>query len=463
LQAADAQQTLCYVGNGATGEYLSFQGAALSAANAYSLSGFRRAQNGSADVAHANGEQFVFIDDSLGKSGPLDRGLIGKTIYFKFASFNVFGGGRQSLASVPAYSYVITGRFKDILGQPVTKANSGLGIVGNLISNSAFKHNDLGWVNFSGPTPDTYVNKIEDFAGNQVGSAPRNYVLFQVGGNGSQQQRQGSPRFSVAEGQRYAYAADVWRQSCVGGVYVAWYGANDTYLTETAPAELSSNSSGSPSNLANYDRLGAFAVAPVNARYGRLIFKKLGTSVGGGPSGAWFCRPTVAIAGPAQTDLPEWDAGPTEGALSSLNLADTANLAPNSATLVGAAFWDGAGGFVGSSGYWQNCVQIAVANSSPDTAAIELTGWVSESLNAGPGSFVQSDYRLFNVTTGQVISTGQGNKQTGEGTARAVVPIVGQTSIPAGATYVIRSEVFFDGNFVGFFGSAALRSTLIKR
>src|SRR5215472_4567185 len=35
--------------------------------------------------------------------------LIGQTIYLKFASMNIVGGGLQSLASLPAYTYMVKG------------------------------------------------------------------------------------------------------------------------------------------------------------------------------------------------------------------------------------------------------------------------------------------------------------------------------------------------------------------
>lgn len=96
---------LCYV----DGEWFSYTTATLLADKEYNLTGLVRGGFGTADVSHPSGQNFTIIDNAIVKSDPLDLSLIGKMIYFKFPSFNVYGGGQQSLAAVGAYSYVITG------------------------------------------------------------------------------------------------------------------------------------------------------------------------------------------------------------------------------------------------------------------------------------------------------------------------------------------------------------------
>ncbi len=105
---AAALQTLLYVG-GADPEFMAYQTAALTSANAYSLTGLVRGAYGSAEAIHASGAPLVRLDEAVVSSGPLDLALIGKTIHFKFTSFNVFGSGRQSLADVVAWDYTISG------------------------------------------------------------------------------------------------------------------------------------------------------------------------------------------------------------------------------------------------------------------------------------------------------------------------------------------------------------------
>lgn len=108
--AADAAAlgTLCYIG-GAKPEYIAYERAALLGPGAYRLSGLVRGAHGTPVSGHATNDAFVRVDSAIGKSGPLDLAMIGKTIHFKFTSFNIFGAAEQSLAEVQAYDYRVTG------------------------------------------------------------------------------------------------------------------------------------------------------------------------------------------------------------------------------------------------------------------------------------------------------------------------------------------------------------------
>lgn len=107
---AAALGTLCYVG-GASPEYVAYTTATLTGSNAYSLGGLVRGAYSTGGMsAHTAGDPFVRVDEAIGKSGPLEvKAFVGKTIQFKFTSFNIYGGAEQSLADVPSYSYLITG------------------------------------------------------------------------------------------------------------------------------------------------------------------------------------------------------------------------------------------------------------------------------------------------------------------------------------------------------------------
>lgn len=110
--AADAAalNTLCYVG-GSAPEFLAYQTATLTGANTYNLGGLvRGAYQSNGASAHAGGDPFVRVDDAIARSGAIDRGYIGKTIYIKCTSFNLFGASEESLADVSAYSYTVTGK-----------------------------------------------------------------------------------------------------------------------------------------------------------------------------------------------------------------------------------------------------------------------------------------------------------------------------------------------------------------
>ena len=108
-QEAELLESLCFVSGGAGGEYLAHETATLTGPNAYTLTGLVRGAYTTKTLAKITGATFVRADKAITKSGELDWSLIGKTIYFKFTSFNVYGGGEQALASVTDYPYTITG------------------------------------------------------------------------------------------------------------------------------------------------------------------------------------------------------------------------------------------------------------------------------------------------------------------------------------------------------------------
>ena len=92
--------TVLYVG----GEALSCETAELLEDGTWRLSGLVRGQFGSEADYHAPGARIARCDEAFLKSG-LANSYIGKTIYFKFTSYNIFGGMEQSLADVLAYSF----------------------------------------------------------------------------------------------------------------------------------------------------------------------------------------------------------------------------------------------------------------------------------------------------------------------------------------------------------------------
>lgn len=102
----DAQQlhTLCYV----DGEILSYATATLTASNKYTLTYMYRGAYATPISSHANGSNFARLDDGIFVI-PYDKSRIGQTLYIKLLSFNIYGGGEQSLADVQPNTYVIVG------------------------------------------------------------------------------------------------------------------------------------------------------------------------------------------------------------------------------------------------------------------------------------------------------------------------------------------------------------------
>ena len=138
--------TLCYV----DGEFLAYANAELKGVGRYTLGNLTRGAYGSAIDAHAAGSKFARIDEALFKYA-VPRNWIGRTVWVKLVSYNVFSGGIQDLASVPAYSYTIKG--------------TPLGQIQNLRLTSSWAYGKeavIAWDKLDGA--DTY--DVEIYAGN---------------------------------------------------------------------------------------------------------------------------------------------------------------------------------------------------------------------------------------------------------------------------------------------------------
>lgn len=102
---AAAGQNLAYV----DGEYISFEEPNLTASFAYDLEKLYRGMYGSTIGLHNAGTGFAYLDDSIFKY-ELPPEYIGKMIYMKFQSFNVFEEGTEDLSDVIAYTYTPSGK-----------------------------------------------------------------------------------------------------------------------------------------------------------------------------------------------------------------------------------------------------------------------------------------------------------------------------------------------------------------
>ncbi|HZZ63829.1 MAG TPA: phage tail protein [Roseiarcus sp.] len=102
--AAEQGATLSLVDS----ELLAYENATLVSGNAYNLTGLARALGGTSGLSHASGAPFARLDGAIVKYD-LPANLVGVTLYFKFQSFNVFGGGEQDLSTCVAYSFTPSG------------------------------------------------------------------------------------------------------------------------------------------------------------------------------------------------------------------------------------------------------------------------------------------------------------------------------------------------------------------
>ena len=138
--------TLCYV----DGEFLAYETAELKGVGRYTLGNLTRGAYGSTIDRHNAGSQFVRIDEAMFKY-TVPANWVGRTVWVKLVSFNVFGSGVQELAEVPAYSYTIKG--------------APLGQIQNLRLTSSWAYGKeavIAWDKLGGA--DTY--DVEVYAGN---------------------------------------------------------------------------------------------------------------------------------------------------------------------------------------------------------------------------------------------------------------------------------------------------------
>ena len=99
---AERGNTLCWV----NGEALSYEDVEVHPNNWFTLRGLVRGQYGTNAINHNADERFVRVDEALFRY-PYRKEDIGKTIYLKFTSMNLFGTNEQGLDEVQSYQYTI--------------------------------------------------------------------------------------------------------------------------------------------------------------------------------------------------------------------------------------------------------------------------------------------------------------------------------------------------------------------
>ena len=94
------------------GEFLAYETATLVSGNAYNLTGLARGLGGSTPAAHSTGAPFARIDGAVIQY-TLPANFAGQTLYLKFQSFNVFGGGAEDLSTCTVYTFVASAVLAD--------------------------------------------------------------------------------------------------------------------------------------------------------------------------------------------------------------------------------------------------------------------------------------------------------------------------------------------------------------
>lgn len=101
---ADNLATLCVIET----ELLAYQTAILTGVDKYDLTYLRRGAYGTTIASHPVGSEFARVDAAFFKM-PFTADQIGQKFYIKLPSYNVWGGGVQSLADVEPTIYTPTG------------------------------------------------------------------------------------------------------------------------------------------------------------------------------------------------------------------------------------------------------------------------------------------------------------------------------------------------------------------
>lgn len=101
-QDAERGNTLCWLG----GECLSYQTATLLQNGHYELMGCIRGQYQTTATKHDAGAEFARLDTALLRI-PFLKEDIGKKVYLKLASYNIFGNNEQDLSNLDEYEYTI--------------------------------------------------------------------------------------------------------------------------------------------------------------------------------------------------------------------------------------------------------------------------------------------------------------------------------------------------------------------
>lgn len=305
---ADTNLTLALVGGTATGEWMAFESAGLIGTNQYRLSALRRGLYGTADQQATIGTSFVYIDGAIAMSGALPEEMIGKELKFKFCSFNVFGGGLQSLASVTEYTYTVTGRFRNVAVPTIWS--------GNKLPNASWLRGVAGWVQwFSASSVGHNAGHIIMSPTQRIVGPPAMNVMIAEDGNLVPASATSSGWTIVRSvdcrpGERFGFACSMLNLDCDSGLSIAFYRADGSQIIGSEVFKLTpTHAFGPPALRGSYVRPDVYATAPEGVAYVRGVVQKRGTRPGASSSYVWALEPDLReIIGPDA--MPPFSDGP---------------------------------------------------------------------------------------------------------------------------------------------------------
>jgi hypothetical protein len=105
LASASAQdRTDLVTASWVDGEVVSYQTATPTGVNLYDLTTMSRGAYGTAIASHTSTKKFARLDDAIFKY-VIPASRVGSLLYVKLVSYNIWGGGKQDISVVPAYTF----------------------------------------------------------------------------------------------------------------------------------------------------------------------------------------------------------------------------------------------------------------------------------------------------------------------------------------------------------------------
>lgn len=153
-------------------EIVSFTTATLTASSAYTLGGLSRKLYGQQGGAHAVGAPALVLDASV-FTWTLPPTLVGTKLWFKLASFNVFGAAQQDLSTCVAYPFTPVG--SGLLGPVGQAIAAGTSFDEGLASAAATQSDDYGLAS------DPYTRTLDMGLASESATA----LAVQSGGTGA--------------------------------------------------------------------------------------------------------------------------------------------------------------------------------------------------------------------------------------------------------------------------------------
>jgi hypothetical protein len=250
----------------------------------------------------------------------LDLKLLGTTVHFKFTAFNAYVSGEQDLSAVTDYTYTVTG-YAQTLGK-IASIETGATAGDNLVTNSAINPDTSSWLLTSG------VSRV---AG--TSSDPGNYFQFAANALWEAKANVGSKRPLAAPGGKLYWSTTTFNNTITSGTHsliFEWFKA-DGAASSTASTTVSCLATAGAGWQAQQGSL----TAPADATQFAV---KISANVVGNVVNSSALRVSLTDPAADKTSANTAAAIAGQGALATLNSADTQQITINAVTNSISAF-----------------------------------------------------------------------------------------------------------------------------